>query len=437
MRLIRSVLMILCLVFIQCNYVKANIVGVEVSHVNFGNIDGNMIISGTMVEWRPAWLLNIMNHPDGGDALISPKIIMESTLSFDSLWPDDPEILSVNQERNIYVWDFGAVALKVDEPAHLNVSANETIFSAPVIFSATRKVVPEYLTDASTIQTLTVTFSLDSPLPEDVNQVGIGLGGAVQAYDLESPVQWEVISQNDVDGWSKDTDDGSASWYPTDIQNIIIGKTYTFIAEIKIQKSSEIIGNPKYIPGVGIQYSNNTGLQQEDGNTITIDHPDGVSATYEVANNDIIWQPFTSISRYDFHFNSVIEASENFCTINGRVFDAVTGSMIPGSSLFFTSPEFYKEYQITGDGSFNITDIPTGTYQVEISADGYQSETYEGLTLELGVHKIWWFPLNRTGRKSQTHGQTELRSPTIRGYQQFSMPILPIPMELMIFSPWN
>jgi len=38
-------------------------------------------------------------------------------------------------------------------------------------------------------------------------------------------------------------------------------------------------------------------------------NPEGVSATFEVANSDVIWQPFTSSSGYEFVFNQLIETS--------------------------------------------------------------------------------------------------------------------------------
>lgn len=77
--------------------------------------------------------------------------------------------------------------------------------------------------------------------------------------------------------------------------------------------------------------------------------------------------------------------SDKFCTVNGTIFDTVTGSVIPGVTLTFTSSEFDNEYQANSDGTFNITDIPVGTYQVQISADGYQPEIYDTLSFNAGI----------------------------------------------------
>ncbi|MEA3348937.1 MAG: hypothetical protein U9Q39_07780, partial [Pseudomonadota bacterium] len=99
--------------------------------------------------------------------------------------------------------------------------------------------------------------------------------------------------------------------------DIIVGKVYTFIAEIEFSKSTGFVGNPRFIPFVSINYGAFTYYQQEFGESITIVNPEGVSATFEVANSDIIWQPFTSSSRYEFFFNQIIETPG--CLISGRV----------------------------------------------------------------------------------------------------------------------
>lgn len=95
--------------------------------------------------------------------------------------------------------------------------------------------------------------------------------------------------------------------WQSDPDDIIVGKVYTFIAEIKLSKSIGLIGNPRFILFVSINYGAFTNYQQEFGESITIVNPEGVSATFEVANSDVIWQPFTSSSRYEFVFNQLIE----------------------------------------------------------------------------------------------------------------------------------
>ena len=72
-------------------------------------------------------------------------------------------------------------------------------------------------------------------------------------------------------------------------------------------------------------------------------------------------------------------------SITGTVSDAVTANVIPEATFVFSSSEFNREYQADIGGAFSITDIPAGTYQVQISAEGYQPETYEELTLTIGV----------------------------------------------------
>ena len=79
--------------------------------------------------------------------------------------------------------------------------------------------------------------------------------------------------------------------------------------------------------------------------------------------------------------SEVLDETPIPCMVDGTILDAVTEDAIPGATLVFTSSEFNEEYQSNPDGTFNITDIPAGTYQVVISAEGYQLDTYENLTL--------------------------------------------------------
>ena len=82
---------------------------------------------------------------------------------------------------------------------------------------------------------------------------------------------------------------------------------------------------------------------------------------------------------------TVTEAVPMLCTLNGSVVDDVTGSGIPGAGLSFTSTGFSREYQTGNDGAFHITDVPAGIYQVQVSADRYQSESLGSIPMTLGL----------------------------------------------------
>ena len=91
---------------------------------------------------------------------------------------------------------------------------------------------------------------------------------------------------------------------------------------------------------------------------------------------------------YDYYVRCVRSGSSDpllICTVNGSVVDDVTGSAIPGAGLSFISTGFSREYQTGNDGAFQITDVPAGTYQVQVSADGYQSESFGSITLTPGL----------------------------------------------------
>ncbi len=362
-------------VFIWAGSANAeNSVRVEVSHVYFSGTSDNSVTSGSVFEWNQSWLLNMMNDPDGGGTLTSPMIVLQSDLPFTGLWPDDLAILDYDAAANTYTWNFGNVGATVPEPAHLNVNCAEQNMSMPIFFDATRQVIPEIIDQDIVVQTITVTFTLDQALPAGVNSFRMGLGGHMQAYGWEPLLERKVISQNQVSGWSTATDGVSAHWYPDNPQNIALNQELTFISQIEVKKSSGLVGNPTYIPTVMIGYSETTNLSQQHGNSITMSHSEGPIVTYTVDNNDVVWLPFTTANRYEFNFNSMIEASGYLIT--GQVTDTSGAPLADAVMLGLpntpvTDANGYYGEVVDPGWSGTITPQLAG-YQFEPSSQSYQ-----------------------------------------------------------------
>ena len=146
-------------------------------------------------------------------------------------------------------------------------------------------------------------------------------------------------------------------------------------------------------------YSNHTWTER----SLEIDLPTGtifiryqfVGTRVDGSNNDAYLDAaFVNVTLWDD-----TEAVRDQCVVKGSIFDAMTGNMIPEATLGFSSSGFNKEYQTDIAGAFSITDIPAGTYQVQISADGYQPETYEELKLTIGVPQTLTLSLEQNAPK--------------------------------------
>lgn len=59
-------------------------------------------------------------------------------------------------------------------------------------------------------------------------------------------------------------------------------------------------------------------------------------------------------------------------TISGKITDAKTGALLPGASVFI--PDIHKGAIANNGGGYNISNIPSGKYLVEVSYVGYASE---------------------------------------------------------------
>ena len=81
-------------------------------------------------------------------------------------------------------------------------------------------------------------------------------------------------------------------------------------------------------------------------------------------------------------------------TITGQVRDP-TGSQIPGAKVTATDTERGLAFTTTtnGDGRYNISNLPVGTYNIKVETQGFQTATQSNLTLQLNQTAKLDFPL--------------------------------------------
>src|SRR5690349_11229338 len=75
----------------------------------------------------------------------------------------------------------------------------------------------------------------------------------------------------------------------------------------------------------------------------------------------------------------------NLASLNGTVTDA-SGAVIPGAKVLVVAPAtgFHRETVTGANGSYNISGLPIGTYNVTISSPGLETVEAQGLTLAVG-----------------------------------------------------
>ena len=308
-RVIMVVLIVSFLVFLNITTAFAqdlsgNQVHVELTHGNWYFTDDDSI-DNTPIEWSHQWFCNIVNSPDGGEAVHDPIIRFQTNLDLVRFAPDDPSVFTAQPASGLYTWDFNG--LQIEEPAHLPLGAWEpeaTLIVAPR-FTASRSVEPEILTQEVTLQTITVTFKLEENLPPEVNNLGVGIGSPVIADEAYRLVEGHIISQTAVDGWDAETDGVSANWWATP-SNVEVGKTYVFQAILEAAKSPDLFGSPLFKPGVAVSYARWLSQPPETGHSVTIIDPDNTITATISASNVVDWMAGFSDFRFDFWFNPIV-----------------------------------------------------------------------------------------------------------------------------------
>ena len=283
----------------------SNLVHAELGHGNWYVTDEDSITNVPII-WDHQWFTNLVNLPDGGPPVLNPKVQFQTDLALVRFWPNDPLILTAQPSLGLYTWNFSGLEIK--EPAHLPISAWETEDTLIVRprFTASRSIVPETLTGADTLQTISVTFRLEEPLPSGVNQLGIYVGSPVSAYQSHRLVEGHFVSQIPVEGWNAGTDGVSAWWYAANPSTVTIGNTYRFQAVLESVKSPDLLGSPIFKPGVMVGYLHWQNWPTVTGNSVTIASPDGIMKASFSADNIVDWRQSFNDSRFDFWFRSVV-----------------------------------------------------------------------------------------------------------------------------------
>ena len=287
-----------------------NLVEAAVVHGNWYSTNEDTV-GNTPILWSHEWFANIVNTPDGGGPVINPKVEFQTDLELVRFRPDDPSVFAANPPY--YTWHFKG--LGIIEAAHLPLSAweaQDTLLAKPR-FSASRSVEPEILTDQVTFQTITVTFKLEEALPSGLTYLGIHIGKALIAYEGYPPlVDGTFVSQVRVDDWQETIESGGdqAFWRifnpSANPSTIEIGKTYTFQATLKCEKSRDLLGSPIFKPDVHVGYNRWEAQPVVTGNSATVTYPGSVMIATFSADNEVDWQPGFSDIAFHFHFEPVV-----------------------------------------------------------------------------------------------------------------------------------
>ena len=272
-----------------------NKVWFEVSHGYWYHTDEDIVTNVPQPRVHQ-WLFQIINRGDeSGQPVINPSITVLSDREFVSFSPWEPTMFDGS-----YKWDF---PLELPEYSLLPANAREPNYidySRPG-FSAERYVSPETLVEPVTMQTLSLTFTLEDALPADVNTVQVFIEAPNIVFHGERLVNYELLSLNDVEDWSS-----SGNGWHTNPSNISLGKTYRFEAKLKAVKSPNLGGTPTAKPAVLILYAHWDDLGNiGTGSSATATHPEGPTEIVS-ADGEYEWYAGISYSRQDFWFGQVV-----------------------------------------------------------------------------------------------------------------------------------
>jgi hypothetical protein len=290
-----------------------------------------------------SWLLQIYNIEDGtGQAVVNPNITILTDREFTNFEPYEPII---SGEK--YNWN---LALELPESRFVMISANEPnhVDYASPGFSANRQVSPEILRDPVTIQNFSLAFTLEDPLPADVNSLEIYIRQPRPFPDTQSQrVNYAVLSLNSVEDWSILTEQG----WSANLSEIEIGKTYQFHAQLEAVKSPQVEENITAKPEIIIIYMNysDLGIIGMDSSA-TVTHPEGLTATVS-AEGEYEWSAWVSHSRQDFWFSAIVpEVVEKPVLPPEIILGIITG----GVAAFGAATAFYVHYQSRPPSSHKI-----------------------------------------------------------------------------------
>src|SRR5437879_8478331 len=95
--------------------------------------------------------------------------------------------------------------------------------------------------------------------------------------------------------------------------------------------------------------------------------------------------------------------------IVGTVKDS-SGASVPGAMVKVTNLDTNITRTLTtgADGSYNALELPTGNYQVEVTASGFKSEIHEGITLQVTDAQVINFTLEVGATTQQVTVSSEI-----------------------------
>jgi hypothetical protein len=262
--------------------------GREWHYVTFSDIISN----DEPIIMMDRWVLIFANvDDDTGEDIINVKfeVISPYELNWGDSYP--PTSSSATADNFIYYFESGPDG-PVNIPEGLHVGP-DTVSSGVEInpgITVTREVFPSVLTGSETEQIVDVILTFTT-LPDpsiDSIHVNIGVGEAVLYEHL---VVTEIVSQNDLPGWSEFIwGNGSVAGWSIPSGDITLGTSYHFQATLISLKSPLIKGDPVWKPNVGIAMNPPfQPLEDSIGNSYTLYHPDGITAKYWT-ENDIEWR---------------------------------------------------------------------------------------------------------------------------------------------------
>ncbi|MCA1763592.1 MAG: carboxypeptidase-like regulatory domain-containing protein [Cryomorphaceae bacterium] len=81
--------------------------------------------------------------------------------------------------------------------------------------------------------------------------------------------------------------------------------------------------------------------------------------------------------------NNSTPTEKTTASIEGKVLDAENAEALTGASIYFV--ELDLKVYASFDGSFEIEEIPTGTYTVEVSYISYEPVVYKDFEVKEGM----------------------------------------------------
>lgn len=114
-----------------------------------------------------------------------------------------------------------------------------------------------------------------------------------------------AASCSDVPGWSVFSDGASIGWHAS-ASTLQVGVTHVFEATVRLVKSSDLLGSPKFKPQVIINYGTAVSLPSVTGLAAFMNSADGTVSARFSSPAPLLWQRVVEAGRSDFTMNSAL-----------------------------------------------------------------------------------------------------------------------------------